>query len=138
MLGNSDYILIIEDSKAETHLLLQTLKMHNFPARVRVIHSGQNALRELAAMEKNFPGLILLDLRLPDLDGIEILHELKNKAETKDIPVIIRTGSHDPRDKKKCLELGVMDYMYKSMEFESVEQQVLSLNRHWDSFQKNE
>ena len=112
--------------------------MHNFPARVRVIHSGQDALKELAALEDNFPGLILLDLRLPDIDGIEILHELKNKAKTKEIPVIIRTGSHDPRDKKRCMELGVTDYMYKSMEFESVEQQVLSLNRHWDSFQQNE
>lgn len=134
MLGNSDYILIIEDSKAETHLLLQTLKMHNFPARVRVIHSGQNALKELKSLRENLPGMILLDLRLPDIDGIEILHELKENPKTQDIPVIIRTGSHDPRDKKRCMELGVMDYMYKSMEFESVEQQVLSLNQHWDSF----
>jgi len=138
MLSNSDYILIIEDSKAETHLLLQTLKMHNFPARVRVIHSGQDALKELSSLKGNLPGMILLDLRLQDIDGIEILHELKKDPETEAIPVIIRTGSHDPRDKKRCMELGVIDYMYKSMEFESVEQQVISLNQHWDSFPRKD
>lgn len=138
MLGNSDYILVIEDSKAETHLLLQTLKMHNFPARVRVMHSGQDALKELKSLHEDFPGMILLDLRLPDIDGIEILREIKANSKTQHIPVIIRTGSHDPRDKKRCMELGVMDYMYKSMEYESVEQQVLRLNQHWDSFPRED
>ena len=111
MLSNSDYILIIEDSKAETHLLLQTLKMHNFPARVRVMHSGQDALMELSSLKGNLPGMIVLDLRLQDIDGIEILNELKKDPETAIIPVIIRTGSHDPRDKKRSIELGVIDYM---------------------------
>lgn len=74
-----------------------------------------------------------MDLRLPDIDGVEILREIKENAEFKEIPIIIRTGSHDPRDEDACKNLGILDYMVKKVGFETIEEQTQIIHDYWAS-----
>lgn len=127
------YLLIVEDSQAETHLLKEAFSMHAFPGEVEIIRTGRSFLSFMDLEKSSVPKLLVMDLRLPDIDGIEILKEIKANPVFQDTPVIIRTGSHDPRDKEVCESLGILDFMIKKVGFESVEEQALKIKTYWNS-----
>lgn len=126
-----DYLLILEDSPAEAHLLREAFTIHQFPAEIVMVHSGKKFLAFIDSEKNPLPRMIVMDLRLPDHDGLEILQQIKQDATLSQIPVIIRTGSIDPRDEQTCLDLGVLDFMVKKIGFDSIEDQILSIKNHW-------
>lgn len=125
------YLLILEDSQAETHLLKEAFSIHEFPGEIEFIRTGRLFLSLMESEREEMPKVIVMDLRLPDIDGVEILKEIKSNPSFREIPIIIRTGSHDPRDKQVCEDLGILDFMVKKVGFDTIEEQTLMIQNYW-------
>lgn len=104
-------ILVIDDEKDLANLLKVTLDAEGF--NVIVAHDGEEGLRR--AREKP-PDLIVLDIRMPGMDGFEVLEHLKDKDDTRAVPVVMFTTSLQESDRKKAYALGADGYVVKSME----------------------
>ncbi|MGO9372595.1 MAG: response regulator [Syntrophobacteraceae bacterium] len=131
-------ILLVEDNPSDINLTLRALKKHNLANRVHVVKDGEAALEYFfgsveAPMVEIFhpPKVILLDLKLPKVDGIEVLRNLKADERTRTIPVVVLTSSREDRDLEECYELGVNSYIVKPLEFESFMNAVCKLGLYW-------
>lgn len=130
-------ILLVEDNPRDVELTLRALKIHNMANRVYVVKDGEEALDFLYASGP-FAGetpdhlkVILLDLKLPKISGIEVLQKIKADARTKTIPVVVLTSSHEDQDIKECYKLGVNSYVVKPVEFESFAKTVAGMGFYW-------
>lgn len=101
-------ILVVDDTIENLHLMAEELKQEGY--EVRPVLSGQQALH---AAFNNPPDLVLLDIRMPEMDGYEVLKELKAHAKTQDVPVIFLTALNEAKDEARGLEMGVVDYLTK-------------------------
>jgi sigma-B regulation protein RsbU (phosphoserine phosphatase) len=108
-------ILIVDDTPANLRLLSQMLTNQGYS--VRAVTSGARALESVRA---SIPSLILLDIRMPDMDGYEVCNELKNNERTRDIPVIFISALNEIEDKVKAFKLGGVDYITKPFQLEEV------------------
>ena len=111
-------IVLVEDNRDDEELALWSLKKAGVQ-EVTVARDGVEALRLLLGEGERpplRPELVLLDLRLPKIDGIEVLQQLRNDERTRTLPVIILTSSEDPHDKKLCTELGALAFLSKPLE----------------------
>ncbi len=115
-------ILLVEDQPDDQFLTLRTLRQLSF-CNVSVANEGEEALRflrdareEAAGQGPAFPELIILDLRMPKVDGFEFLEVIRSDSETMDIPVIVLSSSPQQNDRDRCRELGVMAYLNKPLE----------------------
>lgn len=130
-------ILLVEDNPHEAELALRSLKKHNFGNKVHHIDDGADALDfifergQYAGTSTGKPKLILLDIKLPRVDGIEILRQIKANERTRSIPVVILTSSKENSDVRSCYELGVNSYIVKPVEFESFSKAVAELGMYW-------
>ena len=131
-------ILLIEDNPYEAELAIHSLKKYNFTNNLHHIDDGAEALdfifergqyESQGTMAK--PKLILLDIKLPKIDGIEILRQLKANEKTKMIPVVILTSSKENQDIKICYELGANSYIVKPVDFDSFSKAVAELGMYW-------
>lgn len=129
-------LLLVEDNPDDAELTLRTLKKHNLGNRVEWVKDGAAALafifgngEPVADVRK--PRLILLDLRLPKVDGLEVLQRLKGDERTRRIPVVVLTSSTQEQDLKRCYELGVNSYVSKPVQFEEFADQVAKLGMYW-------
>lgn len=102
-------ILLIEDEEALQKALSKSLEMENY-----TVISAYDGKTGLEAARKEKPDLILLDLILPQMDGFEVLRELKKSPETKDIPVIILTNLEQSQSVEKTIEFGPLNYLVKA------------------------
>lgn len=102
-------ILLIEDEEALQKALSKSLEIENF-----TVISAYDGKTGLEAAQKEKPDLILLDLILPQIDGFEVLRELKKSPETKDIPVIILTNLEQSQSVEKTIEFGPLNYLVKA------------------------
>ncbi len=114
-------ILLVEDQPDDQFLTLRTLRQHCF-CNVAVANEGEEALRflrdareETSALRPAFPELIILDLRMPKVDGFEFLEVIRSDSETRDIPVIVLTSSPQQHDRDRCMQLGVKAYLNKPL-----------------------
>ncbi|HWI38947.1 MAG TPA: response regulator, partial [Burkholderiales bacterium] len=118
---SEDYIeiLLAEDSSADAEMTLRALKRNNLANRVRWVKDGAEALEYLFAEGTRPPKLVLLDIKMPKVDGIEVLRRLKADPATRKIPVVVMTSSNEERDVVESYRLGVNSYIVKPVQFEA-------------------
>jgi two-component system response regulator len=131
-------ILLVEDNPYEAELAIRSLKKHNFANNLHHIDDGAEALdfifergKYATATSKPNPKLILLDIKLPKVDGIEVLKQIKADEKTKTIPVVILTSSRENQDVKACYKLGANSYIVKPVDFDSFTKAVSELGLYW-------
>jgi two-component system response regulator len=131
-------ILLVDDSAADVDLMLHALKERAFVGDVQVARDGEEALNFLfclgnyeGAACRPLPQLILLDLKLPKVDGIAVLRRLKADRRTRSIPVIVLTSSGEDRDLVATYELGVNSYIQKPLDFDRFRETVYTLGEYW-------
>jgi len=131
-------ILLVEDNPYEAELTIRALKKHNLANHLVHIDDGADAIDFIFAKGKyngrvsvRTPKLILLDLKLPKVDGIQILRHLKADERTRSIPVVILTSSKEERDIIDTYNLGVNSYIVKPVNFEAFAKAVAELGMYW-------
>lgn len=130
-------ILLIEDNLDEAELTIRSLKKQNLANNLRHIDDGAEAMEFLfpsTARETTqpfSPKLILLDLKLPKVDGLEILRKIKEDARTKMMPVVVLTSSREERDIIESYQLGVNSYIVKPVSFIDFSKAVSDLGLYW-------
>ena len=124
-------VLLVEDNPDDAELTIRVLKKHNLANNLVHLHDGEAALEFLFAPGSNIPRLILLDLKIPKVDGIEVLRKIKNDEKRKVIPVVILTSSKEERDVIESYKLGVNAYVVKPVEFEKFVEAVAKLGLFW-------
>lgn len=136
--GNEVEILLVEDNASDAELTLRVLKKHKLTNRVHWVKDGAEALEFIFAMgayaqrDVNAkPKLILLDLKLPKLDGIEVLRRVRADERTKVIPVVILTSSREERDIIESYKLNVNSYIVKPVDFDKFLKTVEDLHYYW-------
>jgi two-component system response regulator len=127
-----DEILLIEDNHDDAELTIRALKKKNLANQLRHIDDGEEALRYLfdSAVDR-FPKLILLDLKMPKVDGIEILRRIKQDKSKRIIPVVVLTSSKEEKDIVESYNLGVNAYIVKPVEFDKFMDAIIQLGLFW-------
>lgn len=125
-------LLLVEDNPSDEELTLHVLRKNNIVNRIHVARDGAEALDYLfgSAAEQSLK-LVLLDLKLPKVNGIEVLGRLKSDPRTKKIPVVVLTSSREDRDLLTCYELGVNSYIVKPVDFVQFTESVRQLGLYW-------
>lgn len=131
-------ILLVEDSMEDAEMTIRALKKVNLANKLVHVKDGREALDFLFGTgsyagrdAKNVPKVILLDIKMPKVDGIEVLKQIKANDNTKFIPVVIMTSSSQEKDIVTSYELGVNSYVVKPVEFESFAKAVSELGLYW-------
>lgn len=130
-------ILLAEDSAQDVELTLNALAEHNIGNSVAVARDGAEALDYLykrgkfAGREQGNPVLLLLDLKMPKVDGLEVLRTVKTDPRLRSIPVVILTSSREEQDLVRSYELGVNAYVVKPVEFDKFLRAVRDLGLFW-------
>ena len=135
---NEVEILLVEDNPDDAELTLRALKRHNLANRVKHVKDGAEALaflfgtddyqgRDVAAG----PKVVLLDLKLPKIDGMEVLRRIKSDSRIRNTPVVILTSSREERDVLEGYALGVNSYVQKPVQFDKFVEAVANLGLYW-------
>lgn len=132
MNSNIVEVLLVEDNPDDAELTIRALKKHNLANHLVHLRDGEEALEFLFSEEaRNRPKVILLDLKMPKVDGIEVLRRIKNDEERKTIPVVVLTSSKEERDIVESYKLGVNAFIVKPVEFEKFMEAVAQLGLFW-------
>lgn len=123
-------ILLVEDNPDDAKLTIRALKKRNVSNNIFIVKDGEEALDFIFA-KGNCPKLILLDIKLPKVSGIEVLKQIKSNEKTKTIPVVMLTSSREEPDIKECYKLSVNSYIVKPVDFEKFSQIIEQLNLYW-------
>ena len=131
-------VLLIEDNPDDVELTLDALKVHKLANRVKVLRDGEEALDYIFCTGQYAdrdicvsPKVILLDLKLPKVDGIEVLRRIRSDERTKTLPVVVLTSSNEQKDRIDSYELGVNSYIVKPVEFENFAKAVADIGFYW-------
>ncbi len=135
---NEIEILLVEDNPHDVEMTLRALKRNNITNEVHVVKDGAEALDYLFADEiyanrdiNQSPKLVLLDLKLPKVDGLEVLRHIKSDERTKTIPVVVLTSSREEQDMIESYKLGVNSYLIKPVDFDKFLDAVGKLGLYW-------
>jgi two-component system, response regulator len=131
-------ILLVEDNQNDVDLALHALRRENLANKIVVVRDGEEALDFLfcrgAFSQRSFdhpPRLVLLDLKLPKVDGMEVLKQVKGDSRTKTIPIVIMTSSKEERDLVAGYNLGANSYIQKPVDFDQFRETVKALGMYW-------
>jgi len=129
-------ILLVEDNAEDIELMLRAFKRRKLANPIAVARNGEEALdyvhqRGKFADAAPVPGLVLLDLRVPKLHGLEVLRELKRHPVYRTIPVVVLTTSEEDRDIKASYELGAASYIVKPVEFDKFLEVIERIDLYW-------
>ena len=130
-------ILLVEDSPNDVELTLEALSEHNLANEVEVAKDGQEALDYLyhqgqfSGRPNGNPVVILLDLKLPKINGIEVLRQIRSDDRLKLIPVVVLTSSHEEQDRVESYKLGANAYVVKPVDFHAFIDALKSLGIFW-------
>ena len=133
---NAGKILLVEDNPDDVALTLRALKSHNITNDVVVAQDGAQALDLLfgakaAALEGELPAVVLLDLKLPKVNGMEVLQRIRADDRTRLLPVVILTSSDEERDVIEGYSLGANSYVRKPVDFVEFNQAAKQLGLYW-------
>lgn len=137
MSSNMLEILLVEDSPADAELVLHALRRSNLANSIHWARDGEEALDFLfcrasfAGRDLSSPKVVLLDLKLPKVDGAEVLQAMRSDARTKLIPVVALTSSKEQQDVTKMYRLGVNSYIQKPVDFDQFQQTIRGLGLYW-------
>lgn len=135
--ANIKRILMAEDDPRDVELTLEALRGNNIANSIDIVNDGAEALDYLYYRGKYIgrknenPAVLLLDLKMPRLNGIEVLRTIKSDPALKTIPVVVLTSSREESDLKECYELGVNAYVVKPVEFGDFMAAVKTLGAFW-------
>ena len=131
-------ILLVEDNKDDEALTLHALKKYNVTNQVHVVRDGAEALEFIFCTDRyahrrisDRPKVILLDIKLPLVDGLEVLKRIKEDPRTRTIPVVMLTSSREERDLLESYRLGVNSYITKPVDFEQFTEAARVLGMYW-------
>ncbi|MBD3308272.1 response regulator [candidate division KSB3 bacterium] len=135
---NLDILLLVEDEIDHANLIIEALREEGHLTNDIIwVKDGQQAIDytyqqgEFADQDVATPGLILLDLKLPELNGFEVLKILKNDPEYHEIPIVVLTTSNNSEDVKTALKLNANDYIVKPVAWEDFERKIRELGKYW-------
>ena len=131
-------ILLVEDSPHDAEMTRRALRKFNFDDRLHWVKDGEEALEFLfcrGAYAARDPGrppkLVLLDLKMPKVNGIEVLRHVKDDEQTRSIPVVVMTSSNEERDVMESYRLGANSYIVKPVEFGAFAEVVTNIGLYW-------
>ena len=131
-------VLLVEDNQQDAELTIRSLKKHKLANNISVVEDGAEALDFIFCQGKyserdikHPPKVIFLDLKLPLVNGLEVLRAIKQDARTKSVPVVVVTSSREDPDIKAAYELGANSYVVKPVDFESFTEAIGKLGLYW-------
>ncbi len=138
MIENAVEILLVEDNPNDVELTLHAIRKNHISNRIHVVRDGVEALEFIfctgAYAERNIqeiPKVILLDLKLPKVDGLEVLQRIKEDPRIRATPVVVLTSSCEERDLVESYRLGVNSYIVKPVDFEKFSEAVNQIGLYW-------
>lgn len=129
-------VLIVEDNPGDAYMIKEMLGDLNLTLKVTVAKDGQAALEILKGTKNGKPGLVILDLNLPKVNGFEVLAFMKSSQNLKSIPVVVMTGSLRAEDEQRSRELGAVDYCIKPSTADEMERSEMCLRAHLEPLSK--
>jgi two-component system response regulator len=125
-------ILLVEDDPADAELTLRALRRNHLANKIHWVKDGEEALAYMFEQRgAALPKLVLLDLKMPKVDGMEVLRRLKADAATQVVPVVIMTSSNEERDVVESYNLGANSYIVKPVQFEAFLDTVAKIGLYW-------
>jgi two-component system, response regulator len=128
-------VLIVEDNPNDLELAMHAFARHNFTNKIEVARDGQEALDYLMGTDDRAAGMppkvVLLDLKLPKIDGLEVLRTIREHPALHQLPVVILTSSREERDIVESYNLGVNSYIVKPVDFDKFVETVRTLGMYW-------
>lgn len=124
-------ILLVEDNPDDAGLAIHALKKNNLANNLLHLHDGEEALSYLFSADMSMPKVVLLDLKMPKVDGIEVLRRLKSDEERKIIPVVVLTSSKEEIDILESYKLGVNAYIVKPVDYEKFLSAISEIGLFW-------
>lgn len=135
---NSVDILLVEDNPHDAELTIRELRKNNLSNNLFHVTDGEEALEFIFATgryanssEVHRPKMVLMDIQMPKVNGIEVLKRIKEDERTKTLPVVMLTSSKEDPDIRRCYELGANSYIVKPVNFESFAQSIKNLGFYW-------
>lgn len=131
-------ILLVEDNADDEQLTLRAMRQSEVPNIIRVARDGAEAIDHLfgASAGRRLPDLILLDLKLPKISGLEVLAKIRQEPSTKTLPVVVLTSSDEERDIVESYQLGANSYIRKPVDFDEFIDAVRQLGLYWLSMNR--
>jgi two-component system response regulator len=136
---NSVEIILVDDNITDAELTIRELKKHNMANNLIHLKDGEEALDFIFATGKYAntreiqytPKVVLLDIQMPKVNGIEVLEKIKTDPKTRSVPVVILTSSKENPDIQKCYDLGANSYIVKPVNFDGFAQAIKNLGFYW-------
>ena len=131
-------IILVESNPSDVDFVLESLQEHNLANRVKVLRDGEQAVNYIFRKGEHTdcgicgrPAVILLDIGLPKIDGLEILRRIRQNERTMAIPVVVLTSSAEDKDRIESYKLGVNSYIVKPIEFDKFAKTIAQIGKYW-------
>ena len=135
MNANTVEILLVEDNPNDVELAVHAFQKHKLANNIEIARDGQEALDYLFGGNGRTPGvrprMMLLDLKLPKVDGLQVLREVRATESLKHLPIVILTSSREERDIVESYDLGVNSYIVKPVQFDAFRETVARIGMYW-------